>query len=247
MIRDGKLPPAGAAAEPIDFGEEVRRVRAAYARRKLNNADRKYSQMDPYHFLAIQERRRAFAALVRSEHLETLISTNVLEIGCGDGGILRHLRYFSADPARTYGVDLLPEVLHEARKRSPNIPFVCGNGGQLPFGDGTFGLVFTFTLFTSVLEMRIKRSIASEAMRVLRSRGKLVWYDFVYNNPWNKDVRGIGRREIADLFPGCRMVLRRLTLAPPLGRAVSRISPAGFHLLSALKIFSSHYLCVIEK
>lgn len=242
-VGEARLP----APEPIDFEAEIRRVRAVYAKRQLDKVDRRYSKSVPYHVLAVRELRRALGELIRAERLHRLMGGNILEIGCGNGAILRHLPDFGAEPRRLFGIDLLPELLQDAGKRSPDFHFVCGNGGQLPFAGSSFGLVFAFTVFTSVLEVRIKRSIADEIMRVLQSGGKLVWYDFAYNNPWNANVRGIGRRELRDLFPRSRIVFRRLTLTPPLGRVVSRISPAFFYLFSALKIFASHQLCLIEK
>ena len=73
----------------------------------------------------------------------------------------------------------------------------------------------------------MKQAIAREMLRVLKPQGSILWYDFFMDNPRNSNVRGIGRRELASLFPDCRIWLRRVTLAPPLAR---RIVPVTLEL-----------------
>jgi ubiquinone/menaquinone biosynthesis C-methylase UbiE len=127
------------------------------------------------------------------------------------------------------------------------VSFFLANAARLPFADASFDVVFQSMVFTSVLDPKIKQAIASEILRVLRKRGRFVWYDFLYDNPQNKDVKGIGRREIAGLLPGCELHLWRLTLAPPIGRIVAAVSPFLFHLLSCAPFLCTHCLCIAEK
>jgi SAM-dependent methyltransferase len=125
--------------------------------------------------------------------------------------------------------------------------FILGSGAQLPLPSESFDFVFQFLLFTSVLDAEIKRSIAAEILRTLRRGGRFIWYDFAYNNPQNADVKGIARREIQGLLPGCRLNFWRLTLAPPLGRLAARVSPFLYRALSQIPLLRTHYLCVAEK
>ncbi len=84
-------------------------------------------------------------------------------------------------------------------------------------------------------------------LRVLKPQGLILWYDYHVNNPWNKDVRGVKRREIRRLFPGCRITLQPVTLAPPLARLLAPYSFLLCSLLEKLRIFNTHYLGVIGK
>ena len=102
-------------------------------------------------------------------------------------------------------------------------------------------------LFTSVLDTGMKRQIAREIDRVLAPGGKLLWYDFVFNNPANPDVRGIRLAEVRQLFPGFSMTSRKITLAPPLGRAIGRLGPAIYYFASSFRFLCTHYLCLLEK
>ena len=63
----------------------------------------------------------------------------------------------------------------------------------------------------------------------------------------NPDIRGIRMQEIAQLFPDCRIDLRRVTVAPPLSRLLAPYSWLGCYALERLRIFNTHYLGVIQK
>ena len=128
-----------------------------------------------------------------------------------------------------------------------NLQVVCGTASELPFSDGGFDFVSQFMLFTSVLEDGVKRQMAREIDRVLVPGGKLLWYDFAFNNPCNPDVRGIRLAEVRRLFPGFSMTSRRITLAPPVGRVIGRLGPTIYFLTSRLRFLCTHYLCLLQK
>jgi hypothetical protein len=73
----------------------------------------------------------------------------------------------------------------------------------------------------------------------------IVWNDFFADNPRNRAVRGIRRREIAALFPGFELELRRVTLAAPLARAIAPRSHLAAVLLEATSLFNTHYAGVL--
>jgi ubiquinone/menaquinone biosynthesis C-methylase UbiE len=123
----------------------------------------------------------------------------------------------------------------------------CGNAAALDFPEASFDLVLQSTVFTSILDREMRQRIAAEMLRVLKSGGFALWYDFFVDNPRNRDVRGVRRSEIRKLFPGCQIHLRRITLAPPIGRLVGPYSAFAYMLLSRSKILCTHYLGLIKK
>ena len=82
--------------------------------------------------------------------------------------------------------------------------------------------------------------------RVLRRGGLILWYDFHVNNPRNADVRAVTRDEILALFPGCSARMQRLTLAPPLARAIAPHSRLVCELLSLVPFLRTHTLAAIR-
>jgi hypothetical protein len=61
------------------------------------------------------------------------------------------------------------------------------------------------------------------------------------------DVRGLTKNEIQTLFPGCRVRLKRVTLAPPLARFLAPRVPFSYGLLSGLKLLCGHYAGLFRK
>jgi hypothetical protein len=85
-------------------------------------------------------------------------------------------------------------------------------------------------------------------LRVLTQGGAVLWYDFMYDNPRNPDVRGVRRREIAALFPGFSLDLVRITLAPPIARRIPvPLLPICYPLLAAFPVLRTHYLGVLRR
>jgi ribosomal protein S18 acetylase RimI-like enzyme len=60
-------------------------------------------------------------------------------------------------------------------------------------------------------------------------------------------VRGVAKHEIRELFPRCAIDLKRITLAPPLARAVSPHWSMLYHLLATIPLLRTHYLGTIRK
>lgn len=95
--------------------------------------------------------------------------------------------------------------------------------------------------------MHIAGHVGFTFMRILRPKGIILWYDYHMNNPNNPDVRGVKKKEIYELFPNCGIYIKRITLAPPLARAIAPYSWLACHLLEKLRIFNTHYIGVIRK
>ena len=239
--------PHSAASASEDERGELERIRRVYAARSQSVPAERYSRMNPGQLYALHEREAAMAAMLRVAGMRSLAGQRILDLGCGRGATLRQYIEYEADPARLCGIDLLPVLAQQAHWSGPGLQVVSGSASQLPFADASFELVSQFLLFTSVLSAAVKQQIAGEIDRVLVPGGRLLWYDFAFNNPRNPNVRGIRLAEVRGLFPGFRIASRKITLAPPLGRAIGRWGPAVYHLVSKVRPLCTHHLCLLEK
>jgi SAM-dependent methyltransferase len=172
----------------------------------------------------------------------------ILDVGCGEGEALRQFLQWGAKPERLAGIELRPEAVAKAAYLNPNLEVRCGAAEELPWPDASFDLVCQHTLFTSVLNRTTRQRIAAEMRRVLKPGGAVLWYDFFYNVPWNPDVRGITRGEIASLFPGFGLRLWRVTLAPFIARRLPEpLLPVLYPLLAAVWPLRTHYLGLLTR
>ncbi len=91
--------------------------------------------------------------------------------GCGAGYWLRELVKWGARPENLTGNDLLADRVAVARRLcAPAVKLECASAAQLPFSDATFDLVLQSTVFTSILDADLKRRVAAEMLRVLKSQ-----------------------------------------------------------------------------
>jgi SAM-dependent methyltransferase len=225
---------------------ETERIRDAYARRAATGADERYSLDDPANRYLFERRERDLVALLDRHALMPLARRDIIDVGCGNGALLRDLVDIGADAERCHGVDLLPERIDAARERDPHMTLRVADASSLPYDAVSFDLALQFTMLSSVLDDAVRRAIAAETMRVLRPRGVLIWYDFIWN-PGNTDVRGINLGELRRLYAGCTIDARRVTLAPPISRSLARISPKLCAVFEAIPALRSHLMAAIRR
>jgi SAM-dependent methyltransferase len=227
------------------FRAEEKRIRAVYAERQN---DGRYAWSTPAYVFTMQSIERRVLTLLSRNGMASLAGRSILEIGCGTGHWLREFVKWGAHPQHVTGMDLLVDSVRRARAVcAQGVQLFGGSAAALPLRAATFDLVAQFTVFTSILEPDLKRQVAFEMLRVAKPNGLILWYDFFFDNPKNVNVRGIARREIQTLFPGCSVRLRRVTLAPPLTRRLASRSWLVCSLLDAIPLLRTHFLGLIRK
>ena len=238
----GRGPTEGAVSHRSNAEE----IRETYKLR--GSSGNLYSNDNRWYREVLRAREDALLSLLESAGLRDLNGLRILDLGCGKGGWLKDLIRWGADPALLFGVDLIQERLAEARCELPDeLCLALATGEALPHPDASFDMVIQATVFSSVLDQGRREAIAREILRVLRPGGVLLWNDIRWNNPRNRRVQKVGRSEIEHLFPGCSLHLERVTVAPPLGRAVASLSVKFYRILERIPPVCSHYLGLIRR
>src|SRR5262249_36959963 len=156
----------------------------------------------------------------------------LVDVGCGYGGHLLDFLRFGFAPPNMQGIELLPERAAFARAKLPDGLIVHqGDASSASIEPATQDIVFQSVVFSSLLDDAYQQALADRMWSWLRPGGGVLWYDFVYANPANPDVRAMPLSRVRTLFPQGRMTARRLTLAPPISRRACRIHPVAYHLL----------------
>jgi SAM-dependent methyltransferase len=126
-----------------------------------------WNDADEEHF-AWQTRHQFIAQ--REAQLLSCVATapgeRILEIGCGEGANLHHLRERGA---LRFGLDFSPAKASFAR-RATDARTVTGDAARLPFGDATFDAILIRDVLHHVPD---QASVLAEARRVLKPRGRL--------------------------------------------------------------------------
>jgi ubiquinone/menaquinone biosynthesis C-methylase UbiE len=227
---------------------ESSRIEEVYRRREISIPKDRYSLFKEQNLLTHLDLQGEILRLFKRFQRTSLETERILDVGCGRAYWLRQMIQWGAQPENLFGIDLMPERIQDGEKLCPpKVSLACADAARLDFPDACFTMVLQFTVFTSNLDDVMKKHIATEISRVLKPGGALLWYDYFVSNPSNPDVRGVSRREIVRLFPGFSIFLKRVTLAPPITRAVAPVSTALYRLLSSVPLLRTHYLGFLQK
>lgn len=238
VFREADVDPATDALR-----DERARILDVYAHRGAGD----YSFADLWSLQIAHRREFLLARMLRGAGFASLDGRRMLDVGCGDGRFLRLLNQWGAAPEQLHGCDINASRLAAARRLQPTVDYRESDGSVLPYDDASFDLVSQFTVFTSILSATMRVKVAAEMRRVLRPGGAIVWFDFRYNNPRNAAVRGIGRREVRRLFPGCDIRFASLGLLPPLARRIVPLGPTLAAALERLPPLRYAYLALIQE
>jgi SAM-dependent methyltransferase len=240
--------PCGAMTIEVKEADEAAGVRARYARRQ-SDVWRDHA-LNPAVLLATQERQRAIAELFLRMGWLDLEGVRLLEVGCGTGCNLLDFLRLGFRPEHLQGIELLTASVEWARRDLPvSVRITQGDAaaavGAVP--EASQDIVFQSTVFTSLLDDEFQQRLADRMWQWLRPGGGILWYDFTVSNPRNPDVRGVPVTRIRQLFPHGKIQMRRLTLAPPVARAVTRLHPTLYTVLNSIIWLRTHVLVWIEK
>jgi SAM-dependent methyltransferase len=243
MLKHGTTP-LDAYSGPVT---EAERIAAEYARREREIPDELYDATNPAQFFIRQTVERAVIEMLARAEVLPLKDRTLLDVGCGDGQLLVDLETYGAVQERLAGIDLLDHRAERARARLPRADVRLGDAERLPWEDSSFDLVVQSMMFSSILDRAVCERAAAEMARVLAPGGVILWYDFFVSSPRKPGVRGVGRREVASLFPGFRVAWRRVTLAPPLVRFLAPRARPVASLLQALRFLNTHAVATLTR
>jgi ubiquinone/menaquinone biosynthesis C-methylase UbiE len=225
---------------------EQARIAAYYQQRHDAGLARRYSLFQAGSLFRMQHfERDTLAALARHTYTD-LSGYCILDVGCGDGAFLRRLVSWGAEPSKLAGVDLLDERVARAQRIDAGLNVQQADASALPFESGSFDLAFQLTVFSSILDPAMRQAVAREMARVLKPGGAVVSYDFRVARD-RQNTRPLRVAELRGLFPGFSVDARRVTLVPPLARALARWSWLACELLEAVPLLRTHDLVVLHK
>lgn len=200
---------------------------AQYGKRNVERDRGRYSLFNPVALYEHQTRQRAMLALWRAHGWTSLADKRIVEVGCGAGGNLLELLRLGAQAPNLAGWELLAERVQAARACLHNAVAVHeGDAAAAPLAPGSMDAALAFTVFSSILDDVTQARLAQAMWSWLKPGGGVLWYDFAFNNPRNADVRGVPVARVHELFPQGHFAVRRLTLAPPIARALAAVHPA---------------------
>ncbi len=103
-----------------------------------------------------------------SEHIPLKERDRILDIGCGNGRLLKMITYQS--DVEAFGIDISEEMVRTAREENPEITFYESEADKTPFEDEFFDVVTVCCAFHHFVS---PESFLKEAHRILKPLGRL--------------------------------------------------------------------------
>ena len=186
----------------------------------------------------IQDRRAAETLERLTQLLDLSGDERALDVGTGAGALALGLASLVQG---VIGVDIVPELLEEAKKRAPvNVEFANGDAYELPFPSDAFDLVSTARTLHHVQRPEL---VLAEMNRVLRPGGTMLVVDqLAPNDPLaaielnrferardESTSRILADVDLRGLFDSNGLVLRRSEVYPEERDLESYLDLAGCH------------------
>lgn len=186
------------------------------------------------------ERNDAFRATIMKRFPDPS-DLRCIEIGAGRGENMQFLHDVGVPWEQISANELLSDRLAELKSRFPNVIAVEGNA--LDIQSGPYDVILISAVLSSILDDPFRRELATHLLGLLSPRGCILWHDFSYQNPFNKDVRGITIPELRELFQAASSIeAQKITLTPPVALLVGPLYP----LLAWIPFLQSHVAATIS-
>jgi len=224
--------------------EELDRIGTVYAKRKVVESKAISTARQRYTAYAIGERDRIITRIMRNA-FTSFEDIQMIEIGAGYGGNLWLFKELGLRWEGIWANELLPDRVEAIRKNLPELKNIEEGDACVLNHPAKFDLIFLSTVLTSILDMDFKIKLCQKVLEMAKPGGRVLIYDFRYNNPANAAVKGIGKRELIELFSGAANIeFHKTTLAPPVGKRIGGLYPLFNSLFPFLR---THLITLITK
>jgi len=151
--------------------------------------------------------RRMITLLLIEQHLKRGAGYEILDIGCGTGGQMKHLKVFGS----VKGFDIEEKAVEYCKKSG--LDAQVGSTDNIPSNDSVFDLVTAFDVLEHVDDVRA----LEEVLRVLRPGGKLIFTVPAYKFLWSEHdtlhhhMRRYTKRRLVQLFKGTGFKIKKVS------------------------------------
>jgi SAM-dependent methyltransferase len=129
-----------------------------------------------------------------------LITKKLLDVGCGDGGLITYFICKGFSPQNITGIDLSKTRIYKASRQNPSVTFILNDLLTFQLSQHRFDLITAFDLFSHfTTESQILQGL-SNVFNHLEDDGIFLWYDIYskdhFSPPDITDSWGFNKRQM---------------------------------------------------
>ncbi len=227
---------------------EIERIRTIYSLRNYDSDPAYSCKSATYRIRVRRVEREMLNALTILGLINNISNMKVLDFGCGNGLWLTRWLSWGATSGNLSAADIREEALQLAQNQAPKSKLCPVRESGLEMQDESCDIVYQNLVFSSILEAKYRKAAGSEIARVIKPGGVLFWYDLLYNNPLNRNIRKVPLSEVRDLFPGYEIAYQsKIILAPPIARLVTPFSSRVADFFENISLLRTHLFIALRK
>src|SRR3990172_11588242 len=151
--------------------EEIKQIKERYTKRN-SISENLYNPLTTDVIFRRQEFERVLIKIIKDNYSYNLKNLKLLEIGCGVGSNLSKFIELGFEPKNIIGNELILERVISARKILPKeVNIIEGNALELSFPSKTFDIVFQSTVFSSILDINFRKTLAFKLWNFTKPNG----------------------------------------------------------------------------
>ncbi len=171
----------------------------------------------PNHPIGIYSRKVLFTALdkVIKDHFSESDELNqllLLDIGCGNGGMLQYFIEQGFDQKKLFGIDLSESRITRAKLKLPEADFSIGDVTKVKLEPEKFDAVSAFDLFS---HLKTKEDIIAGLSNIydsLKPGGVFIWYDIYaadhFEVPESNESWGFSKEQFKQFASECNFEIK---------------------------------------
>ena len=144
------------------------------------------------------------AAFIKDSGIKNLTSGRILEIGCGNGLILRELSKILGEKWMLSGSDISENLLR--RTLAPQATMYCADARNTPAGANEYDLIYLHSVLQYFDNEEYLRDVITDCMRIIKPGGSLYFLDVPIT--WYREMMADLNRP-KSLFIELKKVLKR--------------------------------------
>lgn len=201
----------------------------------------RHTGLDAYTKGVVSEREKVYSRVLSSMSIQ-LNEASFLEVGAGHGF---NVHFFLEKGILESNCRLIEPDEARFRELSSQFPSAQCDHSEFKASmlNSTYDVILISLVLSSVLDDKKLNEIVAGSFEKLNPGGVMIIYDFKFNNPKNKKVRGVSVMQLKKLLKGrAQIQSSAVSLAPPVGRRIGK----AYSIFNAIMPFlRSHFILEI--
>lgn len=176
----------------------------------------------------------------------SITKKSILIIGSGFGREVYLLNRLGVHPSQISCFEVLEDRCNYLKSTVNGLKMCVNDYFHSGSVKEKFDYVICSTVFSSILDEKNRIQLLKDIENVLELEGKLIIFDFIYNNPKNKDVKKFVTKEYIRFTKLKTIKNKRIILYPAITQKIFQKLPLLVFILTQIRLLNTHSITILK-